>query len=187
MSTAACTAVAFVAGALAWWGPKFIALGLATQQGHQDVSLDEYVNFRFNSVDMIKCQTASLNFSPLRSKQKKNYGISIISVALIFGAETILAGILGVTAGSFLGLKLRRVYPNADPNVCGAGLIFSVPFMVGTLILANSQPAMTFTFMFFGQLFLNLNWSLVTDITLVKLQNHARFEHIVTLVPVIPQ
>lgn len=71
MSTAACTAVAFVAGALAWWGPKFIALGLATQQGHQDVSLDEYVNFRFNSVDMIKCQTASLNFSPLRSKQKK--------------------------------------------------------------------------------------------------------------------
>ena len=48
MSTAACTAVAFVAGALAWWGPKFIALGLATQQGHQDVSLDEYVNFHFN-------------------------------------------------------------------------------------------------------------------------------------------
>lgn len=45
MSTAACTAVAFVAGALAWWGPKFIALGLATQQGHQDVSLDEYVYF----------------------------------------------------------------------------------------------------------------------------------------------
>ena len=43
MSTAACTAVAFVAGALAWWGPKFIALGLATQQGHQDVKLDEYV------------------------------------------------------------------------------------------------------------------------------------------------
>ena len=37
MSTAACTAVAFVAGALAWWGPKFIALGLVTQQGHQDV------------------------------------------------------------------------------------------------------------------------------------------------------
>lgn len=48
MSTAACTAVAFVAGALAWWGPKFIALGLATQQGHQDVSLDEYVSFTFN-------------------------------------------------------------------------------------------------------------------------------------------
>lgn len=47
MSTAACTAVAFVAGALAWWGPKFIALGLATQQGHQDVSLDEYVIFNY--------------------------------------------------------------------------------------------------------------------------------------------
>ncbi|KAI9560810.1 hypothetical protein GHT06_011762 [Daphnia sinensis] len=150
MSTAACTAVAFVAGALAWWGPKFIALGLATQQGHQDVSLDD--------------------------------------VALIFGAETVMAGILGVAAGSFLGQKLRRVYPNADPNVCGAGLIFSVPFMVGTLILANSQPAMTFTFMFFGQLFLNLNWSLVSDITLVNIQNHvgSRFEHIVAFVLLIP-
>ena len=53
MSTAACTAVAFVAGALAWWGPKFIALGLATQQGHQDVSLDEYVNFHLNSFDLL--------------------------------------------------------------------------------------------------------------------------------------
>lgn len=65
MSTAACTAVAFVAGALAWWGPKFIALGLATQQGHQDVSLDEYVNFRFNSVDMIKCQNRLIEFFPI--------------------------------------------------------------------------------------------------------------------------
>ena len=41
MSTAACTAVAFVAGALAWWGPKFIALGLASQKTPQDVSMDE--------------------------------------------------------------------------------------------------------------------------------------------------
>lgn len=41
MSTAACTAVAFVAGALAWWGPKFITLGLANQRDHQDVTVDE--------------------------------------------------------------------------------------------------------------------------------------------------
>ncbi len=54
MSTAAYTAVAFVARALAWWGHKFIALGLATQQGHQDVSLDEYVNFHLNSFDFAR-------------------------------------------------------------------------------------------------------------------------------------
>ena len=40
MSSIAATAVAFVAGALAWWGPKFIALGLATQQG-QEENIDE--------------------------------------------------------------------------------------------------------------------------------------------------
>ncbi|XP_046460298.1 protein spinster-like isoform X3 [Daphnia pulex] len=129
MSTAACTAVAFVAGALAWWGPKFIALGLATQQGHQDVSLDD--------------------------------------VPLIFGAETVLAGILGVLVGSLLGQRLRRDYPTADPLVCGVGLLLSAPFMVSTLILASGASAITtFTLMFYGQLFLNLNWSLVADITL---------------------
>jgi len=41
LSTFGSTAVAFVAGALAWWGPKFITLGLASQKGHEDVSMDE--------------------------------------------------------------------------------------------------------------------------------------------------
>ncbi len=43
MSTAACTAVAFVAGALAWWGPKFIMLGLAAQDKAEEdkISQDE--------------------------------------------------------------------------------------------------------------------------------------------------
>jgi len=40
---AACTAVAFVAGALAWWGPKFIMLGLAAQDKAEEdkISQDE--------------------------------------------------------------------------------------------------------------------------------------------------
>ena len=42
MSTVAATAVAFVAGALSWWGPKFIQLGLATQE-QKDIEMDEYV------------------------------------------------------------------------------------------------------------------------------------------------
>jgi hypothetical protein len=45
----------------------------------------------------------------------------MISVPLIFGAETVLAGILGVLVGSLLGQRLRRDYPTADPLVCGVG------------------------------------------------------------------
>jgi hypothetical protein len=95
----------------------------------------------------------------------------MISVPLIFGAETVLAGILGVLVGSLLGQRLRRDYPTADPLVCGVGLLLSAPFMVSTLILASGASAITtFTLMFYGQLFLNLNWSLVADITLVKIK-----------------
>lgn len=92
----------------------------------------------------------------------------VIRVAIIFGAETVIAGILGVVAGSFLGQKLRRTYPTADPLVCGVGLLISAPLMMSTLIVAKGAPGVTFTLMFFGQWFLNLNWSLVADITLVN-------------------
>jgi hypothetical protein len=52
------------------------------------------------------------------------------------------------------------------------GLLLSAHFMVGTLlILASGASAITtFTLMFYGQWFLNLNWSLVADITLVKIK-----------------
>lgn len=92
----------------------------------------------------------------------------MISVAVIFGAETVMAGVLGIAAGSLLGQKLRRRYPTADPLVCAIGLLCSAPLMLGTLLLADGPPAITFTIMFFGQWFLNLNWSLVADITLVN-------------------
>jgi hypothetical protein len=54
-----------------------------------------------------------------------------ISVPLIFGAETVLAGILGVLVGSLLGQRLRRDYPTADPLVCGVSLLLSAPFLHG--------------------------------------------------------
>lgn len=92
----------------------------------------------------------------------------IISVAIIFGAETVIAGIFGIGIGSFLGQTFRRLYPKADPMVCAIGLLFSAPFMCGTLIMADGPAVTTFILMFFGQLFLNLNWSLVADITMVK-------------------
>lgn len=49
-ATAGGTLTSFVAGAMAWWGPKFIALGQATTKG-EDVSYAKYRNnFLKNSI-----------------------------------------------------------------------------------------------------------------------------------------
>jgi hypothetical protein len=41
LSTAGFTCVAFVAGALAWFGPKFMHLGLKLQPGNENILLSE--------------------------------------------------------------------------------------------------------------------------------------------------
>lgn len=41
LSTGGFTCVAFVAGALAWWGPTYIHLGLRMQPGNENLELDE--------------------------------------------------------------------------------------------------------------------------------------------------
>ncbi|EFX84684.1 hypothetical protein DAPPUDRAFT_99565 [Daphnia pulex] len=114
-------AVAFVAGALAWLGPKFIALGLATQQGHQDVSLDEAET----SSGLSDCRSACLRSGPIvkRTLHGGHLIDSGFSVSYIFGLIAMIAGLLGVPLGSFLGQKLRVRYQRADPIVCGMGLL----------------------------------------------------------------
>uniref|UniRef100_A0A182P875 Major facilitator superfamily (MFS) profile domain-containing protein n=1 Tax=Anopheles epiroticus TaxID=199890 RepID=A0A182P875_9DIPT len=51
LSTAGFTCVAFVTGALAWWGPKFIHLGLISQPGNEHVTLNDVSN-KFGMVAM---------------------------------------------------------------------------------------------------------------------------------------
>lgn len=78
-----------------------------------------------------------------------------------------LAGLIGVPFGSFMGQKLRGRYERADPIVCGMGLLFSTPLMLAGLFMANVNTTAAFAIVFFGQLLLNLNWSIVADILLV--------------------
>lgn len=51
LSTAGFTCVAFVAGALAWWGPKFIYLGLVSQPGNENITLND-VSYKFGIIAM---------------------------------------------------------------------------------------------------------------------------------------
>ncbi|XP_017078786.1 protein spinster isoform X3 [Drosophila eugracilis] len=52
LSTAGFTCVAFVAGALAWWGPSFIYLGMKMQPGNEDINQDD-VAFNFGVITMV--------------------------------------------------------------------------------------------------------------------------------------
>ncbi|KAH8348146.1 hypothetical protein KR084_004839 [Drosophila pseudotakahashii] len=52
LSTAGFTCVAFVAGALAWWGPSFIYLGMKMQPGNEDIVQDD-VAFNFGVITMV--------------------------------------------------------------------------------------------------------------------------------------
>lgn len=90
-------------------------------------------------------------------------------VSLLFGLITVVTGLMGVIIGSVMGQKLRGKYPTADPDICGFGVLASVPLIYGMMILARGPEAPTYVTFFFGQWFLNLNWALATDMLMVKI------------------
>ncbi|XP_050682136.1 protein spinster isoform X1 [Leptidea sinapis] len=127
LSSLAFTCVAFVTGALAWWGPQFIYLGLTLQPG-VDIKLEK--------------------------------------VSLIFGAITMLSGVVGVPAGAWLGASLSKRFPRAHPVICGAGLLLSAPAMILAMLLCEKYFYAPFALMFIGEVALNLNWAIVADMSL---------------------
>ncbi|XP_064213413.1 protein spinster isoform X2 [Tribolium castaneum] len=128
ISTAGFTCVTFVAGALAWWGPKFIEMGLSLQP----------------------------HASSLDSQ----------SSTLIFGAITMLAGLVGLTLGCYLSQIFKPKYPRVDPIICAAGLLISAPLLLGTTYAVTYNIVLCYVLLFLGQVALNLNWSIVSDILL---------------------
>ncbi|CAK9812213.1 Protein spinster [Anthophora quadrimaculata] len=87
-------------------------------------------------------------------------------VAYKFGLIGMTAGIIGVPLGAYLAQKLRVRWKQADPLICAAGLLISVPLLFFASITANTNAVLCYTLIFFGQLSLNLNWSIVADILL---------------------
>lgn len=87
-------------------------------------------------------------------------------VAYKFGLIGMAAGLIGVPLGSMLAQKLRVRSQQADPLICAVGLLISVPLLFFATLTANTNSALCYTLIFFGQLSLNLNWSIVADILL---------------------
>lgn len=78
------------------------------------------------------------------------------------------SGLLGVPFGSYLAQRLRPRYPDVDPIICACGLLLSSPFVYFALIVAKYSITWCYVFIFFAEITLNLCWSLVADILLVR-------------------
>jgi hypothetical protein len=82
-----------------------------------------------------------------------------------------LAGLVGLTLGCYLSQKLKPRYPKVDPIICGVGLFISAPLLLGTTFAVTYNIALCYVLLFLGQVALNLNWSIVSDILLVRNKN----------------
>lgn len=89
-------------------------------------------------------------------------------IGLVFGVITMLAGLIGVPLGMYLGELTIKRYPQSHPIICGLGLIISAPLFLLAIWLVESYTFTPFVLMFFAQVALNLNWSIVADMLLVR-------------------
>ncbi|NXI38343.1 SPNS3 protein, partial [Galbula dea] len=88
------------------------------------------------------------------------------SNSLIFGGITIGTGILGVIAGAEVARRLRKINNKADPLICATSMFTSALCLYLALMVAQTSILSTFVFIAFGELFLSVNWAVVTDILL---------------------
>lgn len=103
----------------------------------------------------------------LQFRTKKST-FSFCRVAFKFGVISMISGLLGVPIGGYLAQKLRSKFSNVDPQICAVGLLMSSPMVYLALVTASATVAMCYMSVFFGELLLNLNWSIVGDILLVR-------------------
>uniref|UniRef100_A0A8C9EYG7 Uncharacterized protein n=1 Tax=Pavo cristatus TaxID=9049 RepID=A0A8C9EYG7_PAVCR len=88
------------------------------------------------------------------------------SNSLIFGGITIGTGILGVIAGAEAARRLRKTNNRADPLICATSMFVSSLCLYIAIMVAQKNILSTFIFIAFGELFLSVNWAVVTDILL---------------------
>ncbi|XP_053469768.1 protein spinster homolog 1 [Ictalurus furcatus] len=88
------------------------------------------------------------------------------SDSIYFGIITCVTGVLGVGMGGAVSHRLRQKTQRADPLVCAAGLLLAAPFLYLAIIFAQGSTIATYVFIFFGEMFLSMNWAIVADILL---------------------
>ncbi|XP_043759383.1 protein spinster homolog 3 isoform X7 [Cervus elaphus] len=86
--------------------------------------------------------------------------------SLIFGALTVVTGIIGVILGAETSRRYKKVNPQAEPLICAASLLAAAPCLYLALILAPTTLLASYVFLALGELLLSCNWAVVADILL---------------------
>ncbi|XP_040288192.1 protein spinster homolog 1-like [Bufo bufo] len=102
----------------------------------------------------------------LHEKEPCQTAVCTYDDSLIFGAITVLSGILGVVAGVEISKRYKKVNPRADPIVCACGMLISAPFLFLALVFGNISLVATYIFIFIAGTLLAFNWAIVTIILL---------------------
>ena len=51
--------------------------------------------------------------------------------------------------------------------ICGVGVLLSVPLTLPAIGMAKDEVIRAFILIFVGQIFLNMNWAIIVDVSLV--------------------
>jgi MFS transporter, Spinster family, sphingosine-1-phosphate transporter len=86
----------------------------------------------------------------------RTYQLSVGQAGTLFGAITVLGGLVGSLLGGWLADLLRRRASDADLIVSGAGLIAGMPFAAAAIMATNLHVAVGALFLAETLLFLNM-------------------------------
>ncbi|KAI5941037.1 Protein spinster3 [Manis javanica] len=86
--------------------------------------------------------------------------------SLIFGALTVVTGIIGVILGAEASRRYKKVNPRAEPLICASSLLVAAPCLYLALTLAPTTFLASYVFLALGELLLSCNWAVVADILL---------------------
>ncbi|KAM8899177.1 protein spinster homolog 3 isoform 2-T2 [Spinachia spinachia] len=108
------------------------------------------------------------------SRARVNQGLQLLCVkepcdstdSYIFGAVTVVTGILGACLGSGLSRWFGEKVPNVDPLICAVGLLGAAPCLFIAIFVASASIPTTYVFIFIGELLISLNWAVMADILL---------------------
>ena len=130
------------------FGPYFIEKGLSVrEQNHLDGYEDDFDSEEYDT----KIERDSF--------KHLIYFLYFFSVGFLFGVVLCVAGVCGLLLGSGLSIWLRKRIAWIDPIICGIGLLVSSPLIFVALYITDQSVKMAFISMFFGQVFLNMNWA----------------------------
>ncbi|XP_048874079.1 protein spinster homolog 3 [Brienomyrus brachyistius] len=90
----------------------------------------------------------------------------VSSDSYVFGAITVVTGILGVLIGSIASRKLKGRVPHVDPLICAVGLLSSSPCFFLAIVLAYISIPAAYVFIAIGETLLSLSWPILADILL---------------------